>query len=186
MKFKWQIPSRWLLYHLQGAPDVAIEVRIEMIHAFCVCVCFSEVLSSRIPKKQYIYSIPNNPESLLEVKGCYLQYISYNIIYKIIICICICKTNQGPLFNIPNSPGYKLYRVWSLMVLFGWKPTELFCGDLWIQLPHVTTEVFWQWRRWSVDHQQPRWRKGDFRSVGRVSIDEDGDLLPIVQCDSKK
>ena len=49
---KWQIPSRWLLYHLQGAPDVAIEVRIEMIHAWCVSLKYFHQGSP----KQYIYS----------------------------------------------------------------------------------------------------------------------------------
>lgn len=124
MKFKWQIPSRWLLYHLQGAPDVAIEVRIEMIHAFCVCVSL-KYFHQGSPKNSIYTVYQIIPKVFSRWRGA-TSNISYNIIYKIIIYICICKTNQGPLFNIPNSPGYKLYRVWSLMVLFGWKPTELF------------------------------------------------------------
>ena len=131
MKFKWQIPSRWLLYHLQGAPDVAIEVRIEMIHAFCVCVSL-KYFHQGSPKNSLYTVYQIIPKVFSRWRGA-TSNISYNIIYKIIY-ICICKTNQGPLFNIPNSPGYN-GPLWYCLV---GNRLSFFGGDLWIQLPHVT------------------------------------------------
>lgn len=56
-------------------------------------------------------------------------------------------------------------------------------------------EVFWQWRRWSVDHK-PRWRKGSPEWVFETQIFPNQcwkgvnwwgwKLIAIVQCDSKK
>ena len=56
-------------------------------------------------------------------------------------------------------------------------------------------EVFWQWRRWSVDHK-PRWRKGSPEWVFETQIFPNQcwkgvnwwgrNLIAIVQCDSKK